>query len=117
MGLVNPVCKFQGRRICQRGPTPKLSGAEVLTIEIIGVSGLAGDLVRRLGLAGAFRASLLCMAAAIGLLATAPGAPLWAYLSATLFGSAYIMVTGIVLGGSRRGLPAHRLWDRSSGHP
>jgi predicted MFS family arabinose efflux permease len=68
---------------------------------VIGVSGLAGglagDLVRRLGLAGAFRASLLCMAAAIGLLTTAPGAPLWAYLSAALFGSAYIMVTGLVL--------------------
>jgi predicted MFS family arabinose efflux permease len=68
---------------------------------VIGVSGLAGglagDLVRRFGLATAFRASLLCMAAATGLLAAAPGALLWAYLSAGLFGSTYIMLTGIIL--------------------
>jgi predicted MFS family arabinose efflux permease len=68
---------------------------------VIGVSGLAGglagDLVRRLGLATAFRTSLLGMAAAIWLLAAAPGAPLSAYLSATLFGSTYIMLTGIIL--------------------
>jgi predicted MFS family arabinose efflux permease len=68
---------------------------------VIGVSGLAGglagDLVRRFGLAAAFRASLLCMAAALGLLAAAPGVLLSAYSSAALFGSAYIMLTGIVL--------------------
>jgi predicted MFS family arabinose efflux permease len=68
---------------------------------VIGVcglaGGLAGDLVRRFGLATAFRASLLCMAAATGLLAAAPGALLWAYLSAGLFGSIYIMLTGIIL--------------------
>jgi predicted MFS family arabinose efflux permease len=64
---------------------------------VIGVCGLAGDLVRRFGLATAFRASLLCMAAATGLLAAAPGALLWAYLSAGLFGSIYIMLTGIIL--------------------
>jgi predicted MFS family arabinose efflux permease len=68
---------------------------------VIGVSGLAGglagDLVRRFGLATALRASLLCMAAATGLLAAAPGALLWAYLSAGLFGSTYIMLTGIIL--------------------
>jgi predicted MFS family arabinose efflux permease len=68
---------------------------------VIGVSGLvgglAGDLVRRFGLATAFRASLLCMAAATGLLAAAPGALLSAYLSAGLFGSTYIMLTGIIL--------------------
>jgi predicted MFS family arabinose efflux permease len=68
---------------------------------VIGVSGLAGglagDLVRRFGLATAFRSSLLSMAAAIGLLAAAPGALLWAYLSAGLFGSTYIMLTGIIL--------------------
>jgi predicted MFS family arabinose efflux permease len=68
---------------------------------VIGISGLAGglagDLVRRLGLATAFRASLLSMAAAIGLLAVAPGALLSAYLSAGLFGSTYIMLTGIIL--------------------
>jgi hypothetical protein len=37
------------------------------------------------------------MAAAIGLLAAAPGSLLWAYLSAALFGSTYIMLTGIIL--------------------
>jgi predicted MFS family arabinose efflux permease len=68
---------------------------------VIGVSGLvggvAGDLVRRFGLARAFRASLLCMAAATGLLAAAPGVLLPAYSSAVLFGSTYIMLTGIIL--------------------
>jgi hypothetical protein len=37
------------------------------------------------------------MAAAIGLLAAAHGVPLWAYPSAALFGSTYIMLTGIIL--------------------
>src|ERR671911_2379075 len=75
--------------------------ASTLFWTVIGVSGLAGglagDLVRRFGLVTAFRASLLGMAAAIGLLAAAPGALLWAYLSAGLFGSIYIMLTGIIL--------------------
>src|SRR5215211_6693938 len=39
----------------------------------------------------------LSMAAAIGLLAAAPGVLLWAYASAALFGSTYIMLTGIIL--------------------
>jgi predicted MFS family arabinose efflux permease len=68
---------------------------------VIGVSGLAGglagDLVQRFGLPGAFRVSVLSMAAAIGLLAAAPGVLLWAYTSAALFGSTYIMLTGIIL--------------------
>jgi len=68
---------------------------------VIGVSGLtgglAGDLVQRFGLTGAFRVSVLSMATAIGLLATAPGVLLWAYSSAALFGSTYIMLTGIIL--------------------
>ena len=64
---------------------------------VIGVSGLAGDLVQRFGLTGAFRVSVLSMAAAIGLLAAAPGVLLWAYSSAALFGSTYIMLTGIIL--------------------
>lgn len=68
---------------------------------VIGVSGLAGglagDLVQRFGLAGAFRASVLSMAAAIGLLGAAPGAQPLAYSSAALFGSTYIMLTGIIL--------------------
>ena len=68
---------------------------------IIGVSGLAGglagDLVQRFGLVIAFRASVLSMAAAIGLLGAAPSVPVWAYSSAALFGSTYIMLTGIIL--------------------
>jgi predicted MFS family arabinose efflux permease len=59
--------------------------------------GLAGDLVQQFGLTGAFRVSVLSMAAAIGLLAAAPGVLLWAYSSAALFGSTYIMLTGIIL--------------------
>jgi predicted MFS family arabinose efflux permease len=68
---------------------------------VIGVSGLAGglagDLVQRFGLSGAFRVSVLSMAAAIGLLAAAPGVLIWTYSSAALFGSTYIMLTGIIL--------------------
>ena len=68
---------------------------------VIGVSGIAGgmagDLVGGLGLARALRYSLGSMAAAIGLLAGAPGAPVAAYASAALFGSSYIALTGIVL--------------------
>jgi predicted MFS family arabinose efflux permease len=75
--------------------------ASTLFWTVIGVSGLAGglagDLVRRFGLVTAFRASLLGMAAAIGLLAAAPGALLSTYLSGALFGSTYIMLTGIIL--------------------
>ena len=67
----------------------------------IGVSGLAGglagDLVRRVGLSMTYRASVLTMAVAIGLLAAAPSVQLWAYSSAVLFGSSYIMLTGIIL--------------------
>jgi predicted MFS family arabinose efflux permease len=79
-----------------------LSGASSTIFWIvIGVAGLAGglagDLVQRFGLARAFRVSVLSMAAAIGLLAAAPGVLLWAYSSAALFGSAYIMLTGIIL--------------------
>jgi predicted MFS family arabinose efflux permease len=79
-----------------------LSGASSTIFWIvIGVAGLAGglagDLVQRFGLARAFRVSVLSMAAAIGLLAAAPGVLLWAYSSAALFGSTYIMLTGIIL--------------------
>jgi len=76
------------------------SGSTIFWV-VIGVSGLAGglagDLVKRFGLTGAFRGSVLFMAASIGLLAAAPGVLLWAYASAVLFGSTYIMLTGIIL--------------------
>ena len=68
---------------------------------VIGVSGLAGaaagDLVGRFGLAAVLRAALFAMAAAIALLAAAPGVLPLAYASAALFGSTYILLTGVVL--------------------
>ena len=68
---------------------------------VIGISGLsgglAGELVQRFGLTGAFRVSVLTMAAAIGLLAAAPGVLPLAFSSAALFGCTYIMLTGIIL--------------------
>jgi predicted MFS family arabinose efflux permease len=88
------------RDLVVRAGDLSVSGSTVFWT-VIGVSGLAGglagDLVRRYGLATAFRASLLCMAAAIGLLAAAPGTLLSAFLSAALFGSTYIMLTGIIV--------------------
>lgn len=68
---------------------------------VMGVSGLvgaaAGDLMRKFGLGAALKGSLLVMAAAIALLAAAPGVLPLSYLSAALFGSSYIMLTGIIL--------------------
>lgn len=68
---------------------------------VLGVSGLlggaAGDLVSRFGLGLVLRGSLLAMAAAIGMLAAAPGVLLVAYPSAAFFGATYIMLTGILL--------------------
>lgn len=68
---------------------------------VIGISGLAGgaagDLVRRFGLTAVLRGALLSMAASIALLAAAPGVLPLAYASAALFGSTYIMLTGVVL--------------------
>jgi predicted MFS family arabinose efflux permease len=68
---------------------------------VIGVSGLAGatagDLVGRFGLAAVLRGALVSMAAAIALLAVAPGVLPLAYASAALFGSTYILLTGVVL--------------------
>ena len=68
---------------------------------VIGVSGLAGgaagDLVRRFGLKKALRGSLFALAAAVALLAAAPGVLPLSYASAALFGATYIMLTGIIL--------------------
>ena len=68
---------------------------------VMGVSGLAGggagDLVSRFGLTRVMRGALLAMAAAIALLALAPGVLPLAYASATLFGSTYIVLTGGIL--------------------
>jgi predicted MFS family arabinose efflux permease len=68
---------------------------------VLGVSGLAGgaagDLAGRFGLATVMRGVLLAMAASIALLAVAPGVLPLAYLSAALFGSTYILLSGVVL--------------------
>jgi predicted MFS family arabinose efflux permease len=68
---------------------------------VIGISGLAGgaagDLVGRFGLATVLRAALVSMAASMALLAAAPGVLPLAYASAALFGSTYILLTGVVL--------------------
>jgi len=68
---------------------------------VLGVCGIAGgaagDLVSRFGLARALRGSLLVMAAAIGLLGTAPGYAPPVFASAALFGASYIALSGVIL--------------------
>ena len=68
---------------------------------IIGISGLAGgaagDLVWRFGLTTVLRGGLVSMAASMVLLAVAPGVLPLAYTSAVLFGSTYIMLSGVIL--------------------
>lgn len=68
---------------------------------VIGVSGLAGaaagDLVKRFGLGRPFAGSLFVLAGATTLLVAAPGTLALSYVSAALFGSSYIMLTGIIL--------------------
>jgi predicted MFS family arabinose efflux permease len=68
---------------------------------VIGISGLAGgaagDLVRRFGLTPVLRGGLVSMAASMVLLALASGVLPLAYTSAALFGSTYIILTGVVL--------------------
>jgi predicted MFS family arabinose efflux permease len=68
---------------------------------VIGISGLAGgaagDLVRRFGLTAVLRGGLVSMAASMALLAVSPGVIPLAYTSAALFGSTYILLTGVIL--------------------
>lgn len=68
---------------------------------VIGISGIAGgtagDLIKRFGLTSVLRGTLFCLAAAISLLAVAPGILPLACASAALFGSTYIMLTGVIL--------------------
>lgn len=83
-------------QVGQPGP----SGATAFWI-LLGVSGVtgaaAGNLVGRFGLTPALRSSLIGMAGATGLLAALASVRAATYLSATLFGASYIMLTGIVL--------------------
>jgi predicted MFS family arabinose efflux permease len=97
MGLASAAYwTFSRELVVQSGGLSRAGSA--LFWVVIGVSGLAGgaagDLIGRFGLAKALRASLVAMALAVGLLAAAPVA---AYLSAAVFGAAYIMLTGIIL--------------------
>jgi predicted MFS family arabinose efflux permease len=68
---------------------------------VIGISGLAGgaagDLVGRFGLTTVLRGGLVSMAASMVLLVVASGVLPLAYTSAALFGSTYIMLTGVIL--------------------
>ena len=68
---------------------------------VIGISGLAGgaagDLVRCFGLTAVLRGGLVSMAASMALLAVFPGVIPLAYTSAALFGSTYILLTGVIL--------------------
>ena len=68
---------------------------------VIGISGLAGgavgDLVGRFGLTPVLRGGLVSMAASMVLLAVASSVLPLAYTSAALFGSTYIMLSGVVL--------------------
>jgi predicted MFS family arabinose efflux permease len=68
---------------------------------VIGISGLAGgaagDLVGRFGLTPVLRGGLVSMAASMVLLAVASGVLPLAYTSAALFGSTYVMLSGVVL--------------------
>jgi predicted MFS family arabinose efflux permease len=67
-------------------------------IEVSGLAGgAAGDLVGRFGLTAVLRGSLVSMAGSMALLALAPGVLPLAYASAALFGSTYIVLTGVVL--------------------
>lgn len=61
------------------------------------VGGLAGDLIARLGLNTVHRYTLVAMALSLGLLVLGPSSLATVFLSAALFGAAYIMLTGVYL--------------------
>jgi predicted MFS family arabinose efflux permease len=100
LGFASAVYWTFGRElVVQTGDLGRM-GSTLFWI-IIGVSGLAGgaagDLIKRFGLTAVLRGALISMAFSIALLATAPGILTLAYASATLFGSTYIMLTGVIL--------------------
>lgn len=68
---------------------------------LIGVAGLvggaAGDLITRFGLNLVHRSSLAALACALGMLVLVPSNLAAALVAATLFGAAYIMLTGVYL--------------------
>lgn len=68
---------------------------------VVGVAGLfggsAGNLIRRNGINAVHRASLGAMAIALMLYVTLPGSYAAVFTAASLFGAAYIMLTGVYL--------------------
>ncbi|MGV0794090.1 MFS transporter [Mycolicibacterium sp. XJ1819] len=68
---------------------------------VLGAAGIAGafagDAVQRIGLRRAWIVATVAMAAASVLLAAAPAVPAAILLAATMFGGAYIALTGLVL--------------------
>jgi predicted MFS family arabinose efflux permease len=81
-----------------------------IVIGAAGIAGaLAGDAVQRIGLQWAWAAATVTMAAATLLLAAAPAHLVAIIVAATLFGAAYIALTGLLLLWSTRLYP-----DRTS---
>jgi predicted MFS family arabinose efflux permease len=77
-----------------------------IVIGAAGIAGaLAGDAVARIGLPRAWAAATVTMAAASLLLAAAPGTLAAILVAATLFGGAYIALTGLLLLWSTRLYP------------
>jgi predicted MFS family arabinose efflux permease len=77
---------------------PLLPGLTWMVLGAAGVAGaFSGDLVSQLGLAVSWTMSLLVMAGATLLLATLADQTAAVLLAATLFGAAYIALTGILL--------------------
>jgi predicted MFS family arabinose efflux permease len=77
---------------------PTASTVMWIVIGAAGIAGaLAGDAVERIGLRWAWVAATLTMATATLLLAAAPGEVATILVAATLFGAAYIALTGLLL--------------------
>ncbi|PWG61804.1 MFS transporter [Spiribacter halobius] len=90
---------FAGEVIVEIGGLPQ--GASGLAWVVIGVSGLvggaAGELIRRFEINAVHRAFLLALGLACLALGVMPSYVSIAFVSAALFGAAYIMLTGVYL--------------------
>lgn len=69
------------------------------------VGAFSGDLVSRIGLTRSWIAMMIAMNAATALLATVPASTIGIFAAATIFGAAYISLTGIILLWSTRIYP------------
>ena len=109
MGLVSVATWTFGRQLVQSAGDMGTTGSAVLWI-VLGAAGAlgaaGGDLAARVGAARLWRVLMLAMSAATALLAVSPaGVP--AYAAATVFGAAYIALTGLVLVSASRVWPDH----------